>query len=150
MNLFKCVLSSYLCFVPLEHKIQNLYNQALINTYVYFNSFRYDVKSEIIFSMIETESRYDRLAKSTKNAIGLLQILPTTAKDMKVDPHTISGNLEGGIKYFSIQVHRYNNIQLALAAYNSGPGNVNKYKRVPPFKETMNYVSRICGHCACG
>jgi len=95
-------------------------------------------------ALVYQESRFNPCAKSGAGATGLAQLMPGTAAGLGVDENNIEDNLRGGACYYKQQLRRYNgNVSLALAAYNSGPGNVNKYGGIPPFKETQGYVRSI-------
>lgn len=104
-----------------------------------------DLSPNLVKSLIRQESNFDPNAKSAAGAEGLMQLMPSTAKDMGVfntwNPYQ---NLKGGVKYLAQMMQRFDgNVQKALAAYNAGPEAVNKYKGVPPFNETKEYVSSI-------
>jgi hypothetical protein len=95
-------------------------------------------------ALVYQESRFNPCAVSPAGATGLSQLIPGTAADLGVNPNNIEQNLRGGARYYKQQLLRYGgDVNLALAAYNSGPGNVNKYGGIPPFKETQGYVANI-------
>lgn len=94
-------------------------------------------------ALVWQESRYNTRALSPKGAIGLAQLMPDTARMLRVDPHDPMQNLDGGARYLLSQLQAFKNPMLALAAYNAGPGAVKKYGGVPPYRETQDYVIRV-------
>lgn len=104
---------------------------------------KYGIPASIFSALVKAESGGNANAKSSCGAIGLTQLMPGTARSLGVNPYNASENLEGGAKYLAQQYKKFGKWDLALAAYNAGPGNVSKYKGVPPFAETRNYVQRV-------
>jgi soluble lytic murein transglycosylase-like protein len=113
--------------------------------YIHKAASKYDLEPDLIRAVIKTESNGNHRAVSRKGAKGLMQLMPSTATDMNVsNPFDPEANIEGGTRYLKYLLERFNgNMTLALAAYNSGPGTVEKYGNVPPIDETRQYVKRI-------
>jgi len=98
----------------------------------------------LVRALIQVESNYQTRARSPKGAMGLMQLMPSTARVYRVrnpfDPRT---NIEAGIKHLKSLIDRFGRVELGLAAYNAGEGAVTKFNGIPPYRETRNYVSRI-------
>lgn len=106
---------------------------------------KHNVPEDLFLRLVRTESNFRPAARSSKGAIGLAQLMPGTARLLRVNPHDPAENLEGGARYLSMQYRKFGDWRLALAAYNAGPSAVEKYRGVPPYNETQYYVKTILG-----
>ena len=115
--------------------------ETLIEKYAQKNN----LDSDFIKAVVKQESGFNPDATSKCGAMGLMQLMPQTAKGLGVtDAYDPEQNIEGGVKYLKSMMNRFNNDpKLALAAYNAGPGAVQRYGDVPPYRETQNYVKNI-------
>ena len=98
----------------------------------------------IALSIARTESGFNHNARSSHGAVGVFQLMPSTARKMGLNPYSLDDNIKGGIMYYKSMYKMFGSVELALAAYNAGPGNVKRYNnKVPPFAETKNFVTKI-------
>ncbi len=116
------------------------YTQIISN-----KSIKYDLEPSLINAVIQVESNWNSSAVSPKGARGLMQLMPSTAKDMDVsNPFSPEENIDGGTKYLRYLLDRYNgDLSLALAAYNAGPERVEKSGGIPQIQETRQYVKKV-------
>jgi soluble lytic murein transglycosylase-like protein len=106
---------------------------------------KHGVPEDLFLRLVRQESGWNPQALSHKGAIGLAQLMPDTARYLRVDPHDPRQNLEGGARYLIEQYRRFGSWRLALAAYNAGPEAVARHGDVPPYRETQGYVVAILG-----
>jgi soluble lytic murein transglycosylase-like protein len=120
--------------------IPTSYSQIINRT-----SYKYRIEPYLVSAVIKVESNWDSQAVSRKGAKGLMQLMPSTAKEMNVkNPFDPEENIEGGTRYLRYLLDRFNgDIILALAAYNAGPNRVEKFRDIPPIKETKQYVKKV-------
>ena len=101
------------------------------------------IDPNLFISLIQQESNFDPMAVSSKGAIGLTQLMPSTAKELGVDPNNMMQNLTGGARYLKQQLGAFPSVDLALAAYNAGPTRVRELGAIPNIPETQNYVKSV-------
>ncbi len=106
---------------------------------------RHAIPEELFLRLVHQESRWNPGAVSHKGAIGLAQLMPGTAQMLRVNPNDPRQNLDGGARYLRMMYDKFGSWNLALAAYNAGPGAVERHGGIPPFRETRDYVRIILG-----
>ena len=115
------------------------------DAYIRASAARHGIDAGLMKAMMHTESAFNPNARSPVGAQGLMQLMPATASRFKVsNPWNPADNIEGSAKYIAWLMKRFNNnVEFAVAGYNAGEGNVDKYNGIPPFKETRNYVKSV-------
>jgi soluble lytic murein transglycosylase-like protein len=111
---------------------------------------KHQVPAAFVKSIVAAESNFDADAVSPKGAIGLMQLMPETAKDYGADPTIPEQNIDAGTRYLRVLMDKYrkyrDSLRRVIAAYNAGPGVVDRYRGVPPYRETRGYVSRVLAY----
>ncbi len=131
-----------------RYSARNGKNSTEFDQHIQQSGWRHDVDPLLIKAIIKAESGFNCDAKSNKGALGLMQLMPGTAKDLRVaNPLDPRANIDGGTRYFRAMLDTFHgNIPLSLAAYNVGPNLVKQTNTVPQIPETMEYVQRVLHH----
>lgn len=125
-------------FTPVQAANVNTVKAAIVK-----HSIEMGVDPAITLSIAKTESGFRHEARSSRGAVGVFQLMPSTARRMGLNPYSLDDNIKGGVMYYKSMYKMFGSVELALAAYNAGPGNVKKYRAVPPFAETRRFVAKI-------
>lgn len=107
------------------------------------HSLELGIDPALALSIAKSESGFRHEARSSHGAVGVFQLMPSTAKRLGVNPYYLSDNIKGGLMYYKKLYDMFGSTELALAAYNAGPGTVKKYNKVPPIGQTKKFVSNI-------
>lgn len=122
----------------------NLAPDASVNEIIEHAAERHKVDPLLVHSVIQVESAYNKYAVSPKGAMGMMQLMPATARSLGVrNPFDPRENIEAGVRYLKQLQDTFGDLRHALAAYNAGPGAVSKYRTIPPYAETQNYVFQV-------
>lgn len=137
-------------FQKADYKKRSAFRDSYSDSYhviINRNASKYNIDASLIRAVIETESSFNSKAVSRRGAIGLMQLLPDTARRMGAKrPFEPEQNIEAGTKYLKYLIDRFDgDLRLALAAYNAGPNVVEKYGDIPPYGETRRYVKKVVG-----
>lgn len=119
--------------------------KGVIDSKIKYYSKKYNVDPNLVRAIIKVESDFNPEAVSKKGALGLMQLMPSTAKILGVkDPLDIEQNIRGGVNYLSRLIRRWpDDLKKVLAAYNAGEGAVLKHNGIPPYKETLRYIDKV-------
>ncbi len=118
---------------------------------IHTSAAKHKVPVEFVSSIVAAESNFNSEAVSPKGAIGLMQLMPSTAREYGANAGIPDQNVDAGTHYLRVLMKRYEgygdeSLPLVIAAYNAGPGNVDKFNGIPPFKETHSYVGRVLSY----
>ena len=118
-------------------------SKVTVKEYIVKHSLEMGIDPALGLSIAKMESGFVHEKKSTYGAVGVFQLMPQTARKLGYNPYYLSDNIRGGLMYYKMMYQKFGSVELALAAYNAGPGNVSKYGGMPPFAETKRFVRSI-------
>ena len=116
---------------------------ATVKDCIVKHSLELGVDPALGLSIAKMESGFVHEKRSAYGAVGVFQLMPSTARKLGYNPYHLNDNIKGGLVYYKMMYQKFGSVELALAAYNAGPGNVSKYKGMPPFAETRKFVRNI-------
>ena len=131
------------CLLTNPNQTNAATSKATVKDYIVKHSLEMGIDPALGLSIAKMESGFVHEKRSSIGAVGVFQLMPSTAKRMGYNPYYLSDNIRGGLMYYKMMYQKFGSMELALAAYNAGPGNVAKYKGMPPFAETKRFVRGI-------
>jgi soluble lytic murein transglycosylase-like protein len=130
--------------IEIAESAKNKHKPRTINEIIESESKAKGLDPDLVKAVVKAESNFNPRAESPKGAMGLMQLMPGTAEDLGVEnPFDPTQNIKGGTKYLKELLDTFKDKDLAVAAYNAGPGAVRKYKGIPPYSETKGYVKKV-------
>ena len=144
-KLMTLILGMTICLLSNQANASTSNNvpKVTVKEYIVKHSMEMGVDPALALSIAKLESGFCHEKKSPYGAVGVFQLMPSTAKKLGYNPYYVSDNIKGGLMYYKMMYQKFGSVELALAAYNAGPGNVAKYNGMPPFKETKSFVANI-------
>ena len=140
----KIVLTAIALVSFLSLNAQAAISEDVVKESIVKNSMEMGVDPALALSIAKKESGFKHELKSPYGAVGVFQVLPSTAKKIGYNPYYLNENIKAGLTYYKMMYKMFGSTELALAAYNAGPGNVKKYGgTIPPFRETKRFVNVI-------
>jgi len=130
-------------FIPVQAHMQDTGAELSIKELIVKHALEMDLEPELALSIAKAESNFSHSRKSRNGAVGVFQLMPSTARKMGYNPYHLQDNIKCGIAYYKQMYKKFGTMELALAAYNAGPANVRRYGGIPPFKETRRFISKI-------
>ena len=141
--MIKKIVVTAIALVSLTVSAQAGISEDVVKESIVKHSMEMGVDPALALSIAKKESGFKHELKSPYGAVGVFQVLPSTAKKIGYNPYYLNENIKAGLTYYKMMYKMFGSMELALAAYNAGPGNVRKYKGIPPFSETKRFVSVI-------
>ena len=140
----KIVLTAIALVSLLTTSVNATISEDVVKESIVKHSMEMGVDPALAWSIAKKESGFKHELKSPYGAVGVFQVLPSTAKKIGYNPYYLNENIKAGLTYYKMMYKMFGSTELALAAYNAGPGNVKKYGgTIPPFKETRRFVNVI-------
>ena len=140
----KVVLTAIVLTVCVCTNVQAGINEDVVKETIVKHSMEMGVDPALALSIAKKESGFRHETRSSHGAVGVFQLMPSTAKRMGYNPYYLSENIKAGLTYYKMMYKMFGSTELALAAYNAGPGNVKKYGgQIPPYSETRRFVNVI-------